>query len=610
MPLSLRIKAFFISALIITYAIKVPQLIDMYHVSRFAFLSVTLLLAVLLILPELKRADFNLLDGAVFLFFGINILSLVWANDFSEAIFTAQKQFILAVSYYLFRLILSSKDNYQRFISKVFLFLTLFALVVISAQLFQVGMSKGLGGKAIYDINAYSGHKNLVASFLFLLFGFNIFFFQPKQNKLIFYTLIGWQLLLMLLLRSRAVYMSCALFGLIVIGHYLISGSKYREVLLKRIFPLAGGFALLSLVVITQTNAGKDYSKYLNPLTYFDSASSKERLFVWSKTSELIADTPLLGVGSGNWKIFFPSKSIEGGYRLQEKDLVFTRTHNDFLEVWSELGALGGLSYLLIFGIAFYGIYKAIKIAKPQAKHKRVVLLALLAGYAVISFFDFPKERIEHTVMLAMILAAIGWKSQSWLKKQWPYFGLNAKTLKIITAILTIGLLFHLPTSYFRLKGDFYCSKMFSAKAAKNYPRVIEFAKVAGSDWNIFDPLVIPYRWYEGLGLYMGEKYEEALEHFEYAYGKNPYNFNVINNYASTLVQVGQYEKAIPLYHDALKINPKFEDGMFNLSYSYFQLNLFEEAKVWAEKTKKDLNKKAEFLQTINAAIEFSKQNQ
>ena len=42
-------------------------------------------------------------------------------------------------------------------------------------------------------------------------------------------------------------------------------------------------------------------------------------------------------IGSGNWKLQFPSKNISGGFRLQEKDLVFTRVHNDFLEVWAEI---------------------------------------------------------------------------------------------------------------------------------------------------------------------------------------------------------------------------------------------------------------------------------
>ena len=607
MPLLIRLKIFLVLALLVNYIFKISQLIDQFHVSRFAFMTVVTLLGVAFILPKLEKVDFNILDAAVFLFFGINLASLTWAADFSEAIFTAQKTFIFGISYYLFRQILNSKKIKTLFISRVFQILTLIALTLISSELLQVATSQGLDGKAVYKITTQAGHKNLVASFLFLLLGLNIFFHQPKQNKLIFYLLIGWQLLLILLLRSRAVYMSCALFAIIVGGYYALQGTNPRVKLAKKVLPLLGVITIVGAVIITKTNAGGDYAKYLNPLTYFDNASSKERLFVWSKTKDLIKDQPGLGLGAGQWKIFFPSKSIHGGYRLQEKDLVFTRAHNDFLEVFAELGILGLLSYLLIFILGMWAVYQSIKLAKPEAKQKRLVLLALLLGYCIIGFFDFPKERIEHQVMLAMVLATIAWKSQSWLKKQRLYIELNSKQLKGMTLLFTLTLLLHLPTAYYRLTGDYYCTKMFVAKQSEKYSLMQTYAEKAGSHWNAFDPLVIPYRWYIGLGLYMDGKYKESLPHFENSYSKNPYNFNVINNYASNLVQVGNYEKAIPLYLDALRINPKFEDGMFNLAYSYFQKNQFKEALEWTEKTQKNPKKKADFLQIINQAISESK---
>eukprot|EP00903_Cladosiphon_okamuranus_P000116 g116.t1 len=60
----------------------------------------------------------------------------------------------------------------------------------------------------------------------------------------------------------------------------------------------------------------------------------------------------------------------------------------------------------------------------------------------------------------------------------------------------------------------------------------------------------------------MEGNYNEAKENFVLAYDINPYNFNVVNNLASTLVQLQEYEEAVPLYYEALKINPKFEEGI------------------------------------------------
>ncbi|MBL0113432.1 MAG: O-antigen ligase family protein [Saprospiraceae bacterium] len=52
-------------------------------------------------------------------------------------------------------------------------------------------------------------------------------------------------------------------------------------------------------------------------------------------------DKWITGYGAGGWKLVFPSKSIEGSYRLQSQNIMFTRAHNDFLEIWAELGITG-----------------------------------------------------------------------------------------------------------------------------------------------------------------------------------------------------------------------------------------------------------------------------
>ncbi|MEO0874209.1 MAG: tetratricopeptide repeat protein, partial [Bacteroidota bacterium] len=124
----------------------------------------------------------------------------------------------------------------------------------------------------------------------------------------------------------------------------------------------------------------------------------------------------------------------------------------------------------------------------------------------------------------------------------------------------------------------------------------------AESDWYDVDPMVVPLSWYEGVAHYVNNDYTAAEPRFAKAYEVNPYNFNVVNNYASTLVQLEEYEQAVPLYRQALEINPRFEDGMFNLAYSLFQLGQYDEALELVNKTTKNEERKRVFLQEIETA--------
>ncbi|MEM1322314.1 MAG: O-antigen ligase family protein [Bacteroidota bacterium] len=603
MVLDLRIKIFLLFTLLGTYILRISQLIDEFHVSRFTWLSVLGALACFTLLPAFKRRNFHLLDVLVFGFVGLNLLSLAWAYNFGEAVFTAQKYFLLALLYYLFRHILVEKKDHRVALARVMLLLGAVAALIVSFQMIQTAGAIGLGGKSIYKVIGHSGHKNLVASFFFLILAFNVLLIRYADYKLLSYAIIGWQLLLVLLLRSRAVYIALAIGGVATAFYYVLGDQRYRQIALSRVLPALLGLVIIGGIAVNFSGAKKDYVEYLNPSTYLKSASAVERLFVWHKTKELIDDRPLLGYGSGNWKLFFPSKSIRGGYRLQEKDLVFTRAHNDFLEIWAEVGLVGLLNFLAIFGLAFWAIFKTHKTASALVKQDLFILGIALAGFAIILFFDFPKERLEHLSLFALLLAYTAFRCRKVLENLPLHFELSAGGTKIIAGALLLVLALNIPISYHRWNGDHHCIELYRQKDAKNWPKVLEAAeKAKSSRWYSVDPMVIPLTWYEGLGHYFQPDYIRAAPLFAEAYQLNPYNFNVINNYASTLVQLEQYEKAIELYLKAMDINPKFEDGMFNLSYSYFQLKQYEKAFEWVNKTSKDPKKKADFLEVINQA--------
>ncbi|MBK8511801.1 MAG: O-antigen ligase family protein [Saprospiraceae bacterium] len=157
-----------------------------------------------------------------------------------------------------------------------------------------------------------------------------------------------------------------------------------------------------------------------------ESSSGAERRFVWYKTRELIKDKWITGYGAGSWKLVFPSKSIEGSYRLQSQNIMFTRAHNDFLEIWAETGILGILNYIGLFLIVLLHLYHSFKSEESQRRILTLVLMLLLGGYIIIAFFDFPKERVEHTVLLSLLFA-MATKNQVTPLQQYSYLSKGKK---------------------------------------------------------------------------------------------------------------------------------------------------------------------------------------
>ena len=600
MALRSMVLVFLWGILFVTFALKMPTLVDEFHVIRFISANVFLLLGVALILPRLKQIRLGVIDALLFGFYGLNLLSLLWVDNFGEGIFTAQKYLILAVTFLLFRSLLEEDKDYRKALFPVIVAMSVLAVVIPGFQIIQQLGGEGLADKGVYQIIGHAGHKNLAASYLFFLMSLLLYWGVNYFKKPWYVILLALMFAVLVLLRSRAVYLAFGLLFTLNIAH-LVLGSGGRRLALRVVLPAVVAGVVLIGVGLQFAGVGDQYAKYFKPTTYFSSASATERLFVWSKTWELIQDRPLSGHGVGNWKLFFPSKSISGGYRLQEKDLVFTRVHNDFLEIGSEVGLPGLLLFLAIFVWAIYQAYQGFRKAKTKYKWGWLNLGAGILGFALISFFDFPKERIEHLIILALLLALVDYRRSGSVEPT----GLLASRLnrRILSGVLGAFLLLSLFISYHRFVGDHASRIILTSQSADQTDLILSQVDKAESVWYDVDPMVIPLSWYEGIAHYLQNDFQSAEEPFARAYSINPYNFNVVNNYASTLVQLENYQAAVPLYLEALEINPRFEEGMFNLAFSYFKSGEYTAALEWVNKTQGNPDKKQVFLNQIQAAM-------
>ncbi len=564
------------------------QCLDRYLTPRFLFLSLSLLLGLVLLRRDLReRTDGRLhgFDLLLLAWYALNVASITWAFSWSEAVFYSQKVLLLFSVYWLVRqALLRSESTMRKVLQQATLLLTWAVCGLLLIQLAISFGKHGLDNEALYDYaSAVYGNKSLATEFLFFLLVFNVLFQKEFPRKLLFYSSVGLLSALILLLQTRTVYVAVAVGMLIYFPARAWLESAFRPVFFKKILPAGVIAVLLLLALIALKGPGNSIAERLNPATYLESVSANERRFVWYKTDVLNRDHYWLGVGNGSWKFWFPSKNIEGGYRLQEQNVIFTRAHNDYLEIRSEMGIIGAVLFISIFAVAFLAAIWTLLTEKEVAKRHDVLVLSIgLLGYCIIQYLDFPRERIEMQVMLAVMLAYLTFHATN-LWSSMPGISIR-KSATTFTGLLTLGLLFNVVIGWYRITGEVHNMRAMEAQSRSDYRTTIREAKAARNMFYEYNDVAMPLQWHEGIAWYYLDQMDPCVAAFEEAYRLNPWSFQVMHNYASALLKRGDTQQAIAILEQAVKINPRYDEGKLNISYAYMQVENYPKALEWLQR--------------------------
>ncbi|GAB4487632.1 MAG: hypothetical protein OHK0019_02920 [Saprospiraceae bacterium] len=589
-----------------------PQCLDRSLAPRFFFLSAALLVGMFLIWKALReKADWRLhgFDLLLLAWYGLHLASIGWAFSWSEAVFYTQKVLLLWLTYWLVWQSFRSDENTTRTTFRQAT--TLLTFAVSGILLVQLGLAvaeHGLDNERLYALDWFLfGNKSLTTEFLFFLLVFNILFWTDKARNWANWLSVALLTALILLLQTRTVYLALIAGALVYFPLKAFWEPDFAKVFREKI--LAAGFVALGMLAgfLALKGTGSSLAERLNPFTYLESTTANERRFVWYKTDLLNADHFWLGVGSGSWKFWFPSKSIEGGYRLQEQNVVFTRAHNDYLEVRAEMGIVGVTLFCAVFGAIFLAIFWKLRRPETDAKTRNelLVLAAGLLGYCVIQYFDFPRERIEMQVFLAILFAFSVFHTRDlWSRMPGIFIGKFKSRFLLLAAG---GLLFNLAIGWNRIQGEIHNVRMMQALVKRNFPQMLAEARAAKNRFYEYNDVAIPLDWYEGVAFYQMNQPEKSVEAFERAYRLNPWSFQVINNYASALVQAKRFSDAIPLYEKVLAINPRYEDGKYNLAYTWYLTGDDLKARDWLARIDTIANPRSEEERQKNASMQQRK---
>lgn len=247
----------------------------------------------------------------------------------------------------------------------------------------------------VYQFVGFTSNLNVTAFGILIKIPILLFIFFNQKNKLIqILTSIIFVISLfdLLIISSRGAILTFITLGVsLVIFNFFLKKKTNIVLSNKRIlkFVFLSVFTFLVHVFLYQNSQDFRVDKRLQSFDFQDSRSSYNfRKGFYQEAIKGFVDKPLLGHGIGNWKIF----SIKyGKNRIREYQVPY-HAHNDFIQMFTETGFIGGMLYVLIIILPVFYLLKSFFFDK-KASPEKIFLAASLIVFIFDSSFNFPRAR-------------------------------------------------------------------------------------------------------------------------------------------------------------------------------------------------------------------------
>jgi len=474
-----------------------------------------------------------------------------------------------------------STDSFADNVIKLFVIAGALALIIGIFNFTGIKISKQLSHADIYGIKSVFAHKNIFSEILLLILSFSIIAIINLKG---FWKHLGSIeaincVLMIIVLMSKAVWLAfiigsvLTLIVLLVLSILSPLKIKYhftRKYKANLIFYLI--VAITGLFSISGSGLVKPITNQLRDLATVHVPANQDRLEVWKKTIELTRNHKLSGIGLGNWKIDILK---EGNENMVSQDNLtfFTRPHNDYLWIFSEQGLPALIFYVFALVIIIMMCYRmALHSVKIHSRLYYLLLNFTIISYMVFSCFSFPKERIEHSIILGFLFAIILIDYNRKFEKNSLNFS------KIILFPLSFFILISIFVGVSRYISELHLKHAYEARIVQDWQQEESEIDHSYSRFFKMDFMNTPLMWYKGEACFNLNNIDEALHNFKEAELVNPYHMHVLNNIGTCYELKGNHTLAIRYFEAANCYSVYFEDAIFNLTAVYFNLNDYEMA--------------------------------
>ena len=494
------------------------------------------------------------------------ISSLIFAKNKEEALFGNVKNIF---GFFCFILTIYFYDNYgHKLINILQNCAKIISVFTFSNLIYQIANSNKF---EIYNYSGVHGHINLISSFLIIICGIILidFKFKSINSKIITLVCLLLNITTIIILQTRAVWLGI----LIGITISLILNIKTIKTFLsykinseKKIITLT--LIISSIITMLCIVPLYEYLKWCiknQKNIYLLQGNDLERILLWNKTFHMIQKKPFLGVGTNNWQIYFPNETLNGIWRAEDLNVTFQRPHNDLLWILSE----NGLVALFLFITLIFGILFKIYCKTENSENLNIyIFIGISVVFITSSFFDFPKERIEH----------IFWWN-TWLGIIYSKFKFENKRIEINKRITIIVSFSILTLCTLRLISEINHKKMLKEIQSKNSKMIIERGMNAKSIIYSIDNFSYPIDWYIGKVYTEQNDLKKALCHLNNGYNKAPFNRYLLNDLGVVYNKLNNQKKAIKFIKESIRISPRFSLPKLNLCSIYLKNGEITKAK-------------------------------
>lgn len=498
----------------------------------------------------LKKTKLNL---PLILFTSVLVLSLF----ISETKRISLNDFIIFFSYILiFFLITNNIDRKADFNTFIHMFFIISSLVSIYTIIQYYGIDPYLSD--LHSLTSTIGQKNWISNYLAMIFPVVFSYFlleQSKKNRILYFFLLSILYATLMICQSRGIWISISL--TLIFAIYIIIKFNLLKIFQenkKWLILLLVTFLIITIIYSTDNLLNKSaITVPQRALSTFDEKdpSINTRLLIWKTTLEMIKDNPLLGAGIGTFKMNYLNYQAE--YLRENPGYIkysgkAGEAHNEYLQMWAELGIIGLGLFILIFYFFYKTIFNFFKSSK-NIKDKAITLglVTGITSFLIHSLFTFPL----HVPALGITFFALLGLTVIYTRKinlpqtdsdnRPKEFKLKNKGIKIALTILVLVLMIW----------------------------VINLVAVR--------PYIAEIQYFNGMRHNVDGNYREALPYFEQAASLYPYNGRILHALGTTYYKLGILNKA----EEVLQRTTRYlidANTFYNLGLVYSKTGLFSKA--------------------------------
>jgi tetratricopeptide (TPR) repeat protein len=289
-----------------------------------------------------------------------------------------------------------------------------------------------------------------------------------------------------------------------------------------------------------------------------EARSSMERIYWTTEAMEKLRESPIIGFGGGAWEATYRSH--------QDYFYNTTQVHNDWAQLWLEVGTIGLLFFVGVWLLMFYTGWQNYRRGSPPERLRQAAVLAAAAGIGAHSLIDFNFALASVPILIWALFGItraqqeIHSPSEKVLPAKkfaglWPaYMGAVAVTA-VLLAVVPVLLLF----------GQNYAQRSIAELRRQNLNSAVAYMERASSfDWFNAGYLADLGQFYARQG-----NMEKALKTLERAVNMDPYNWQILGMKAEALFNRQESQRAVAYMERVRDLAPWISGAWENLAWTY-----------------------------------------